>query len=211
MDLGLGNLADVKNFVLPEAIVADTQYDSVLQTIASGIAERFNKYCNRKFARVAGEQVTFDAQRTFYLTPRFPFETLTKLELHATTTDVWDDITTAIVQSDPAIGWIYFGCFLGDPICLVRLTYTGGFFYETKEPTDEGYPTAVPAGSTPVPPDLKGAWLMQCLHEFQCKDRLLPTGLADAVKSRTDLRFEQMQLLPEVQNAISQFRRYQIV
>jgi hypothetical protein len=218
MDLGLGNLADVKGFVLPEAIRADMQYDAVLQVIASGIAERFSKYCNRKFSRVVDELVTFDAMRTFYLVPRFPFEVITKLEIRATTTDAWDDITTAIVQSDPAIGWIYFGCFIGDPICLVRCTYTGGFFYEAQEPlladgvtANPAYPTAAPAGSFPVPPDLKGAWLMQTLHEFQCKDRLLPVGLVDATKSRSDLRFEQMQLLPEVQNALDTYRRYSML
>jgi hypothetical protein len=57
---------------------------------------------------------------------------------------------------------------------------------------------------------LVGAWLMQILHEFQAKDKLLPQGLKEGM-TRHDLRFEQAQLLPEVQNAIEQFRRFQIV
>jgi hypothetical protein len=210
MDLGLGNLATVKGFVLPESIAVDTQYDSVLQVIASGIAKRFENYCNRKFARVVGDVATFDANRTHYNLPRYPLETVTQLELRATWQDPWDDITNTIVQVDEAIGQIFFGVFMADSLVMMQCTYTGGFFYETKEPTDEGYPTAMPEGATALPADLQGAWLMQTLHEFQCKDRLLPEGLADKTKSRSDLRFEQMQLLPEVANAIEQYRRYQI-
>jgi hypothetical protein len=218
MDLGLGNLDDVKQFVLPPAIIGDTQYDKVLSVIAGGIAQAFETYCNRKFSRVVNDQVTFDAMRKFYLTPRFPFEAYSMVELRSTNTDAWEDITTAVVQDDPSIGWIYFGCFVGDPICLVRLTYTGGFFYETQEPlladgtANPAYPTAVPAGSYPVPPSLKNAWLLQCLHEFELKDRLLPSGLVgEGQKSRLNWRLDQLVLLPEVQNRIQQFIRYAIV
>jgi len=210
MDLGLGNFADVKGFVLTQGLQLDTQWDGVLQVIAGGIAERFSKYCNRKFARVVNDVATFDANRTHYHLPRYPLEIVTKVELRATYQDPWDDITNTIVQVDEAIGQVFFGVFLADSLVMMRCTYTGGYWYDITEPGDMGHPVAIPSGATPVPPDLKGAWLMQCLHEFQCKDRLLPVGLADAVKSRTDARFEQMQLLPEVQNAIEQFRRYQI-
>jgi hypothetical protein len=227
MDLGLGNLATVKNFVLPAAIVGDTSYDGVLAAIASGIAGRFQSYCNRRFARVVNDISRFPANRSHYYLPRYPFETVASLTLRATAQDPWSDVTSAIIQKDELIGLIDFYVILADEMSLLQCTYTGGFWYETKEPTDAGYPTAQPGGqynpsSNPTgsfgltdpiygAPSLQEAWLIQCLHEFQSKDRLLPEGLADRTKSRSDLRFEQMQLLPEVQNAIGQYRRYQIV
>jgi hypothetical protein len=216
MDLGLGNLADVKGYVLPALIAQDTQYDSVLTTIARGVAGRFESYCNRKFARVVGDQATFDAVRRFYILPRYPFETITLLEMNSAVGDEWTDTTASIVQQDPTIGWIYFGCYLGDTFCLVRCTYTGGYFYETLEPFESdgqtptpGFPTAVPAGSNFLPAALKDAWLKQVIHEFELKDRLLPEGVAaNGGKSKANWRLDQMQLLPEVANAIAQFRRF---
>lgn len=222
MDLGLGNFADVKGFVLPQALQNDASYDSVLQVIARGVAERFQSYCNRKFARVVGDVCRFTANRTHYYLPRYPFETVTKLEMRATAQDPWVDITDTIIQMDETIGLIDFFVTMADATSLMQCTYTGGFWYETLEPTDadgnptEGYPSVKPESAIALIDPVKGAlslqqaWLMQVLHEFEVKDRLLPTGLSDGAKTHVASRIEQMQLLPEVENLLAQYRRYQI-
>jgi len=215
MDLGLGNLADVKGFVLPKSIV-DTMYDSVLSIIAKGIAGRFETYCNRKFGRVADDEVIFSANRSTYVVPRYPLENVSAMELRPTINDNWQDVLDTLIQIEEKSGLLYFGGAIGgDSMVLLRCTYTGGYWYETLEPLDAdgiatvGYPSAMPDGAAPVPDDLKDAWLKQCLHEFELKDRLLPEGLAnEASKSKTNWRLDQMVLMPEVENAIAQYRRF---
>jgi hypothetical protein len=230
MDLGLGNLDTVKRFVLPPLTLetGDTQYDAVLATLALGIAKRFETYCDRKFGRMANAVATFNANRSMYILPRYPLETVTSLTLRATAQDDWTDVTNLIVQQNEETGMLYFGTFIAESIVLMQCTFTGGYWYETKEPTDVGYPTAQPGGQfDPIAnptgsfglldPNygavaLQQAWLSQLLHEFELKDRLLPTGLVgEGQKSRLNWRLDQSVLLPEVENAITQYRRYQIV
>ena len=227
MDLGLGNLATVKAYVLP-ASIEDTQWDSVLASIALGVAKRFEAYCNRKFSRVVNDISRFPGNRSHYYLERYPFETISAMTMRAVASDPWTDVLSAIVQQDERIGLIDMYVILADEMSLIQVTYTGGFWYETREPADEGYPTAQPGGQfNPVTSPngswglldptygavaLQQAWLSQILHEFELKDRLLPTGLVgEGQKSRTNWRLDQSVLLPEVENAIAQFRRYQMV
>lgn len=227
MNLGLGNLSDVRTFVLPPElnVPGDTQYDSVLGTIAAGIAERFGLYTNRSargtscLGYLANDQALFDAHRTHYWLPRYPVTSLAKLEMCSTVDGAWSDVTSAIIQQDLSIGFLDFGAYLGDRILQLRCTYTGGYWFETLEPTDAngvatvGYPSAVPSGAALLPASLKSAWLTQVLHEFQLKDRLLPESITGDKGSHKGAawRLDQMQLLPEVQNVLNQFRRMQVV
>ena len=220
MDLGLGTLNDVKQFVLPALYLEnkDTQYDSVLGVIAKSVAGRFEKYCDRKFGRVVGDQCKFDANRSMYVLPRYPVEVLTALELRAVLIDDWSDVLNTVIQMDETAGIIKFGGWMSDSLVQMRATWTGGYWYETQEPLqpdgvtpNPDYPSTMPEGATPLPDDLKGAWLNQIHHEFQLKDQLLPEGVANgAQKSRLNWRLDQAVLLPEVQNVIEQYRRYQI-
>ena len=102
----------------------------------------------------ANDTVIVDARRTHYFLPRYPVVSIAKLEMQSTSTDPWEDITTTIVQQQLDLGLIEFGCYVGDPLCLLRCTYTGGYWYETLEPlqTDgvtptPGYPSTPAAGA----------------------------------------------------------------
>ncbi len=227
MDLGLGNLDTVRKYVLPATMQQDTQWDSVIAAIALGVARRLESYCNRKFGRFENDVAQFNSNRSMYILPRYPIETITSLSLRATSTDPWQDVSELILQEDVFDGMLYFGTFIAESIVMMRAIYTGGWFYETLEPTDEGYPTAQPGGAyDPVEnedgsfalldprfgaADLQQAWLMQILHEFELKDRLLPTGLANEKRKAANWRLEETQLLPEVQSVVNAYRRFQVV
>ncbi len=184
MNLGLGNLASLKAFVLPEALGSETTFDARLQTIGKGVAAAMERECNRKFGRVVGEEFVCSADRSYVSLPRFPVEEVTKIERQ-------DDLTTGYVELaantllnlDISVGMADFGYPMGIYRSLLRLTYTGGFFFEPLEPTDEGYPTSVPSGSTALPEDLRHAWLLQCQKHFEATRALSTAGVKEDNKA----------------------------
>jgi hypothetical protein len=86
----------------------------------------------------------------------------------------------------------------------LRFTYTGGFWFETAEPTDVGYPTAQPAGSEALPDDLLHAWLTQCALQFQLHD-ILGNTLAEKKPSTPPLA--ELKWVPQVEDVLRDYRR----
>lgn len=216
MNAGLSNLATLKAWLLPAAMVAGTDFDGQIAAIGKGVAGQLESYCNRQFVRTAGDVFECTADREHLALPRYPVETITTLEMQYSLADGWQaqtPLTDIIWNQALDRGLLYFGFRQAiTPLWRMRITYTGGYFFEQLEPADNGFPTAVPAGSTAVPANLFLAWQLQCEHIWTQRDKL---GLAighdvHASNARVVPALAQIQLLPQVTDLARSFIRYSL-
>lgn len=196
MNAGLSNLTSLKAAVFPAALRAQTQWDAALTALGRGVADSLEGFCNRLFAYTAGDTFICEGNKLSICVPRFPIVTVTALEMRQSPAGAWVSLGTvdqAAVNLIEDAGIVQLGSIAGTYFERLRVTYTGGYFYETLEPTEGGYPTAVPSGSTAVPPDLLHAWHLQCQAEIEA------SGLLRAVSAEPK---------PKVGNArmVSEFR-----
>lgn len=185
MDAGLSNLWTLKAHLLPEAIRARPTYDETMLTLGRGTAWLMQRHCNRELARVAGATHTAEAgDRTVIVLPRYPIEEVTAVELRTRPTDPWESQDLdCIARIDHAAGLVILESPMGIWHSMLRLTYTGGYWWSTTEPPDA---EAQPAGSTALPADLQLAWLLQCEHTWSQRDRL-GTGIAAGPGERSKI------------------------
>lgn len=202
MDLGLGNLIELKRQLLPSTILNQTTFDTQVEAIGKGVAAAMQRYCNRKFGRAEGDLAYFSADRDHYFLPRYPVEAITKVEL-SYEPGTWEEQTDAIANQELQSGWISFGGVLGDALTVVRVTYTGGYWYDTAETEDSVQPT----GSVAVPDDLKLCWYMQSREVWNKADKL-GTGIAQKPDQVT--RLAELKWAPFVLVTLDQYRRFQI-
>lgn len=209
-DLGLGNLAGLKEQVLGAALRTSTEFDRVIMAVGQGVARQLEKHCNRKFARVEGDTFVCYADRTLIILPRYPIESVTLIEQKSSELDGYVSLgaVNSVLQSiahDKGI--LQFGAQLGSFLEQVRITYTGGYFYETAEP-DEGT-TSPPAGSTALPEDVRLAWFLQCRAMWQTLDKLgtdiATTGGTSQFVTGT---LPSLELLPAVKELLASHRRF---
>lgn len=205
MNAGLSNLASLKAWLLPAAMVDGTDYDTQIVTLGRAVAGQLEAYCNRKFARMVDATQVFSGAELVVILERLPVEAISAIEYRDRQSDEWENETTALEHYNPQSGVVFLAAPLGDIRSQMRITYTGGFHWEQLEPDDVGYPTALPNGATALDPSLQAAWLLQCEHLWTQRDKL---GLAigktpDAVPTLTQVR-----LLEPVREALAPFRRY---
>lgn len=202
MTIGLGNLSELKAYLLPESMLQRTDFDTPLSVIGKGVASGFDHYCNRVFARLAGATETFTADRDHYFVRRFPIETVTTLELLYSDNDGWEAQDSEFVtNTDNESGRLWFGFFVGDCETLVRVTYTGGYW------VDPGDGTSQPANSTAVPDDLKFAWMTQCQHVWNSRDKL---GKSLAKAEEPSSALSSLDLVPSVEACLRRHIRYEM-
>lgn len=210
MDLGLGNLIELKRRLLAATMLTQTTYDSAITAIGRGVAGAFDKHCNRQFARLAGAVDQFSADRMSYTLARFPLETLTTIEQRDDVAGGWvaQTVNDVVVNRDDAAGLLHFGTTLGSHLSQVRVTYTGGYWYDTAETED----TTQPLGSTKLPYDVKEAWYLQCEAVWAVRDKigsgLVKTGGGDA--ALLGLSLPGLDLIPLVKQILAGHTRYQI-
>lgn len=138
MNLGLGHLTELKAHLLNEALRSETTFDTSIAALGKGVAARFDAHCNRKFARVAGATAEFGADRDHLPLPRFPIESISKVELRETLTTGWADqgtVNDLVAQILADAGVVILHAPLGGWADRLRLTYTGGFWYPTAAAT----------------------------------------------------------------------------
>jgi len=208
MNLGLGNLSTLKTHLLTAALVSGTDYDTPIANLGKGVAALMEKRCNRVFGRVAADTFEFSADRSHIVLPRYPIEEITKVELRDTLTDGYVDqgaVNDNILNLSESAGLVRFNGIFGSSDSRIRLTYTGGYFFETLEPADVGYPTAVPTGSTALPNDLFFAWLFQCEYVWSQRDKL---GLSIAEKASTPAAAAGVDLVPLVERTLRDYVRH---
>jgi hypothetical protein len=203
MDLGLGNLVTLKAHLLNSTLRAGTAYDTQLATLGAGVAASFEKYCNRKFGRVVDDTYVCSADRDHTYVPRYPIEEIDSLALKSSESEGFVTLSDALVNADYVTGQVYFAGKVGSWWQSIRITYTGGYWFNTAEED-----TAQPSGTTALPDDLKLAWVLQCEEIWNKRDKL---GIGLAQPSAQQFNLAALDLLPQVKNMLDPYRRYQIV
>ena len=97
------------------------------------------------------------------------------------------------------------GVYLGGPLgafgSRLRITYTGGYWWDATENN-----TGVkPAPAIALPDDLKLAWVLQCSHLWQSKDRL---GAGVSKEPGKFSALKEYDLIPEVSALLRDYVRF---
>jgi hypothetical protein len=202
-DLGLGTLGQLKRFLLSAGIVAETTYDEALTFIGKGVAGAFDRYCNRTFKRGASITEDFRGGTDLLLLARYPVESIASVGLktvgESAFTSQGDVIDTAALET----GCLLLTATTGTERDQLRVTYTGGYWYDT---SDDGSGSQ-PSGSTLLPTDIQLTWLLECQHVWQSRDKL---GIEHTQGDGTALlntRLGILELSPFSKAALEPYRR----
>lgn len=207
MNLGLGNLIELKRQLLPGSLVPSSEYDSNIAAIGKGVAALFDQECNRKFARVAGEKDEFTADRRSWVLTRYPIEAVTTVERRDDMAGGWLGLTIndVILQRSDAAGILQFGAMQGIYLARLRVTYTGGFWFDASEDATD----VQPVGSTALPGDLKEAWYLQCREVWNKIDRQGRNVAEGEVTTFVSQMLMQLNFVPQVEGILKSYVRYQ--
>jgi hypothetical protein len=186
-----------------EIPLSDVTHDEILTRAIEAVSARFDRECNRTFARTVGATEEFTATDMEVMPRCFPVEVVTKFELEANQTEGW------VLQS----GVKYLlreGCVisLNAPLAYVprfptiepglgRITYTGGYVL----PGD-----VVGLGQTALPVDLESAALEEIAGWYQQRDKV--GLLREWPSGGTYLSLSQLPLLPEVTAVLRRYQRW---
>ncbi|MDE1170778.1 MAG: hypothetical protein PW734_06155 [Verrucomicrobium sp.] len=199
MNAGFSNLATLKARLLPPQSLSQTDCDGRIAAIGQGVARWFEKLCDRRFARAEGDAYLCRADRTYVVLPRYPVEAVSAVDNLATGGTLWSPATATYLLY-PESGLLDFAEALGSPAAQLRVTYTGGYWWDQ---TEDGTGT-MPAGAAPLPADLLQAWLDQCAFLFERETRL---GLEKITGSGGSFTLEPTHLLPHVTAVLQGYRR----
>lgn len=206
MNAGLGSLTYLKTQLLAEALREGTAYDAALTAIGQGVAAQFEKHCNRYFARTVSDTFTTSADRPHLYLPRLPVESIASVALKSDpTTGFVTQASSAIINSNLESGFVYFGGELGAYWEQIRLTYTGGYWFDQTEDASD----SLPAGATALPESLRLAWILQCKKVWEVSD---PLG-GHIVPSKENLQLvglslAGLELVPQAKDILHGFIRY---
>lgn len=206
MNLGLGNLAELKAQLLPAGLVKGVAFDDLIVAVGRGIASHFDDICNRRLGRLAGDVTVFSANRDHYYLPRYPVETITKVELR-------DSIVTGFVQQtgltwniNESSGLIVFAGQLGPWTSNLRITYTGGYWFDETEDSSG----VLPNGATLLPYDLKLAWFTQCRAVWESMDKTGAKLAQGSGPGTVTANIRDLKLVTQVEEILKGFIRFQI-
>jgi hypothetical protein len=212
MDLGLSNLIKLKTRLLPQEFVSGTTYDSLVTQVGRGIAYSFEEFCNRRWHRHVGHQDIFSADKVCWIASRFPVETITAIDVKTDEASGWvsaGDVSGAIETFNPTTGVIHFPSLLGDASTLIRITYTGGYWFDTTEDNSG----SLPSGATLLPYYIEEAYYLQAMKVWETIDKqganTGKSGGGDA--GLLGLSLAGLDLIPAVQKMLRPARRMAIV
>jgi hypothetical protein len=186
-----------------EITPSDVTRDELLTRAIEAISARFDRECNRTFARTVNFTQEFPATDTEVIARCYPVETVGVFELKASQTEGW------VAQAGVRF-LVRGGCVisLNAPLAFVprfptiepglaRVTYTGGYVMPG---------TAAEEGQTVLPADLESAAVEQVAFWFQERDKL---GLVRQWPSGGPyLVLNQLPLLPQVSAMIRPYQRW---
>jgi hypothetical protein len=230
MNAGFSNLDWLKKQLLANTLASDKSFDAALLAIGKGAAAAMARWCNREFPYRQGIQEIFTADRSFWFTNRPVVSVFSAVELRYFRADAWTDISGQPLSTDESKGYINFGYTLGRNPMQVRLTYNGGYYFNTLEPDDASYidpgqPAwwqAAPAdilqnaaGIDPcqfrLPDDLLLAWLLQCRKVWEAIDKTGEHVLSVGSNTRNPSEsLAGLDLIPQVQGMLQPYKRFQL-
>jgi len=199
----LTQLATVKARL--EIAAGDTSHDDFLNRAIDAVSARFDRECNRTFARTVGVTQEFSATDTEIVARCYPIEAVTKFELKTSEGPGWVEQTGVdyllrqgcVVSLRWPLSYIPQVAFMNPG--LGRLTYTGGYVMPGTSPG---------AGQVALPADVESAAVEQVGAWFQQRDKL---GLIRYWPSGgTFLVFNPLPLLPQVSASLRPYVRWEV-
>jgi hypothetical protein len=206
MNAGLSNLATLKAHLLAPALAASTDYDARIATVGQAVLGLFEQHTGRIFAYAAGEAVILSGRWSIFILERLPIQTITTIEARESEGDDWVTQTEGLDYFSAKSGVVKLSAQLTAGTGQIRVTYTGGFWWEQLEPTDFAYPSTMPTGATPLPPALQAAWLLQCEHTWRQLDKL-GTAITEAPPAQA---LPPINLIPAVERQLAAWRVYSL-
>lgn len=195
LSAGFGTLEQIKARVLPaimESYDEGGEWDTDLKQIGLGVAESFNRFCNRVFQR--GVSVAYDDEggvRSFVL-DRYPVESITALQL--TTGGGTTDELSSIYLVKPDSGIVELESYLGTYRDRLTCTYSGGYWLGVGETISANVEAAIAAGVTQVevtPPEgFLAGHAVQASVERLSGDGALPLANFDATGDNVVVTFQ---------------------
>jgi len=201
-DLGLGTLGQLKRFVVG-ADAASTTYDEALTLLGKGVAGLIDRHCNRTFKRSATATEDFRGGTDVLLLARYPVESVSTIGLKSvgetSFTTQTDAVDTAAVDS----GVVLLVSPVGTHRDRLRVTYAGGYWYDTSD-DDTG---TLPEGAALLPADVQMAWLLQCQQVWQSRDALGTAHVEAETGTLLNTRLGILKLIPQVEAMLEPYRR----
>ena len=174
--------------------ITDTVDDTLLTNLIKFASGRFDRECNRAFARAAGATEEFRGDEAELRLARYPIETVTSFHLKTNETEGW-------VQQTSVVYLIRNSCVVslaarGSSHQQLRITYTGGYVLPGTTPG---------AGQTALPDEVEQACLEQVALWYQRRHHL---GLASVpTAERTFYKLAEVDLLPQVEAILRKYAR----
>jgi hypothetical protein len=173
----------------------DGVYDDILTAAIAAFSERFDRECNRKFARQENATYEFRANARSILLPHYPIEYVTSFAVKSNENQGWINLGA---EAD-FIDWLNAGVVtfvekLGSCHQLARVTYTGGYVLPGTTPT---------AGQTALPADIEQACIDQVAYWFL--NRTTPGLISVTVTNGAHV--PTVDLLPSVANVLQKYQR----
>jgi len=183
--------------------LAVTDFDDLLTRAIDAVSARFERECNRTFARTVGATQEFPASDTEIIARCYPIETVTKFELKTTEAEGWVEQTgvSYLLRQACIVSLTVPLSFVPQAVTpqLARVTYTGGYVMPGTTPS---------AGQTALPADLETAAIEQVAFWFQERDKL---GLIRQwPHDGTYIVLTQLPLLPQVSATIRPYVRWTV-
>ena len=218
MNCGLTNLDTLKRGLLAGSLAGESKFDLALQMLGAGVRGAFEQFTNRRLGYKEDQTIVFSGDRPHYYLPGFPLSGIKKVEMRYFQTDSWTEITGQPINVNYENGLLHFGYTLGRWPLQVRATWSGGYWFEDKEPEEAGYPSARPAVTDPLalnnggavadlPDELRSAFMWQCEAMWAARDKL-GIGLVDKPNAQSETA--KVGLAPMVKMILAQFIRYQL-
>lgn len=171
LSAGFSTTTYLRSRLMPEEASGESEWDAAVAALGKSVAAKFDRHCNRGFARVVNQIDKFSARAAAWVLTRFPVEAIATVELVDP-----DGAAEAIAEGDWWVdekpGLLETETIAGTARQKIRITYTGGYWLDPRDGT------AMPADATPLPDDVLEAWVLQCQHEAESR------GLFHAVSFR---------------------------
>src|SRR5712691_4959539 len=190
----LTQLSTVKTRLLIDEF--DVKNDALLTSAIQAISARFDKECNRTFARAVDCVHEFTADDTEIRVACYPIETVSKFELKSNESGGW-------IEQPEIEHLIRRSCVislterLGTRRQQGRVTYTGGYVLPGAEAV---------AAQTALPDDLEQATVEQVVYWFQNHDHV--GVIQQWPKGGVYQQFVDLDLLPSVRAALKEYERW---
>jgi len=219
MNCGLSNLETLKQYLLAGTLAGDRKFDFALQAVGLAAAGLCETFTNRKLGYLAGDASVFGGGRRIFHLQRYPISEVTSIKTRAVETDAWVEETGVVGLVNYESGKVDLGVEIADDSVQIQVIWSGGYFFETREPEEEGYPTAKPEITSQVavaagavvatlPETLRAAYLLQCESIWATRDNL---GVGLVSREEAKAKIGELKLSPLVEAMLKPFIRYALM